>query len=144
MCGQTEVYEHNASISSARCVCQRRIDIDGSKLDGDGVCPVRGLIIMAEILLIIPLSLPLLLLACLSMSLPALFQRPKADERSPLWHMTDTPFCLLSFFHFIDPLHHTTPHHHLPSLTHPPTCMHAHPHTLPLCLLHSIPLSLQN
>lgn len=67
------------------------------------------------------LSLSLLLLPCLSMSLPSLFQCPKADERPPLWHMTDTPFCLLSFFHFTDPLHRTTTSPPLP--THPHACM---------------------
>ncbi|KAK5850147.1 hypothetical protein PBY51_014422 [Eleginops maclovinus] len=50
--------ECKASISCLPChVCQRRVDIDESKLDGDGVLPVRRLIIMAAILLIIPPSL---------------------------------------------------------------------------------------
>lgn len=136
VCGQTGVYECKASISCLlHHVWQRSIDIDESKLDGDSVHPVRCLIVMAAILLIIPSSLRLSLSPSvgLSVSVSAVSfpKNPKADERSPLWHMTHT---LLSFefFHLTDPSA-TSPH---PS-THPylPTHMHpcTHPHT-PSCL----------
>lgn len=86
MCRQTD----KASIShSVRSVCQRRVDIDGSKLDGDSVCPVRGLIIMAEILLIISTGLSICL-CCLSSTV----QKQMSGRRYGTWH---TPFCLLSF-----------------------------------------------
>lgn len=134
MCRQTDVYESKASIFFLVCsVCQRRVDIDGSKLDGDSVCPVRDLIIMAEILLIISASLSRslsrLLLACLSTSLLSLFHRPKADERSPLWHMTHT-FLSFEFFHFTDSLHHTTTPPPLP--THSHACVPTPTHYLSL------------
>lgn len=128
MCGcvcvwlQTRKYECKASMFyMLRCVCQRRVDTDESKLDGDGVHPVGGLIIMAAVLLIIPSTLAPSLYSSvsLSVSVSAVSFLPSKTRWVVVvlaWH---TPFCLLSFSTSLTAsLCHTNPHLYPSSYSH--------------------------
>lgn len=111
------------------CHVYQRRRSDESKLDGDSVHPVRGLISMAAILLIIPPSLPLFS----SVSLPASVSAVSLLLSKRRWVVAmmarHVPFLSFEFFHLTDPLWHINAHPYLP------TCMHACSHSHTSCLI---------
>lgn len=93
--------------TACHVVCQKRVDTDGSKLDGDSVHPVRGLVIMAAVLLIIPStrSPSLYSSVSLSVSISTVSSLPSKIRWVVVvlaWH---TPFCLLSLSTSVTPSH---------------------------------------
>ena len=125
VCWQTRMYECKPSFSCFPCsVCQRKIDTDESKLDGDSVHPVRAFIIMAVVLLIIPVYLSSSVSLSVSVSISAvsfLWSKSRWAVAVLAWN---TPFCLLSFSTSLTPFATPTPAH-----TYLLTCKHTHnPH----------------
>lgn len=112
MCVWMRVRADRRGILHAASCLSSRFDTDESKLDGDGVHPLGGLIILAAVLLILPLSPSRWFCVSLSVSVSAV--QNQIDELSLSWHDTH-PFVLLGFSTWLTPS--TTPPTHTHTYT---------------------------